>query len=524
MKLTNHIKITFALLIAILPFTSCIENDVPYPRIQPNFISITAEHQLQTASIDTINRKITLFLNDSADIKNVNITSYTLTEGASIVAPQLTGSIDLSQSVNVTVKLYQEYNWVISAVQNIERYFTVSNQIGVSSFDVASRRVIAYVSTNADITKINVKTIKLGSSLSTITPNIEGSEIDFTSPVTVDVTDYGRTETWTIYVIPTESEVVTNRVDAWTKVAWVNGSAQVGNDNGVEYRLATDTEWTKVPSEWITHNGGDFTARIIHLNPNTAYVARAYSGNKYGEEIEFTTGSEVQVPNSSFDSWWKDDKVWNPWEQDGVSYWDTGNKGATTLGQSNSVPSEETVSGTGYAAKLETKFVGIGAVGKLAAGNLFSGTYVRTDGTNGILHFGREFTQRPTKLKGYLKYNCATISHSNTTMKHLIGQPDTCTVWVALADWESPFEIRTNPSNRQLFDENDPHVIAYGRLQYGESVPEYTPFEVEFNYRDTQRVPRYIVIVASASKYGDFFTGGDGSVLHVDEFSLDYDY
>ena len=157
MKLTNHIKITFALLIAILPFTSCIENDVPYPRIQPNFISITAEHQLQTASIDTINRKITLFLNDSADIKNVNITSYTLTEGASIIAPQLTGSIDLSQSVNVTVKLYQEYNWVISAVQNIERYFTVSNQIGVSSFDVASRRVIAYVSTNADITKINVK-------------------------------------------------------------------------------------------------------------------------------------------------------------------------------------------------------------------------------------------------------------------------------------------------------------------------------------------------------------------------------
>lgn len=524
MKLTNHIKITFALLIAILPFTSCIENDVPYPRIQPNFISITAEHQLQTASIDTINRKITLFLNDSADIKNVNITSYTLTEGASIVAPQLTGSIDLSQSVNVTVKLYQEYNWVISAVQNIERYFTVSNQIGVSSFDVASRRVIAYVSTNADITKVNVKSIKLGSRLSTITPNIEGSDIDFTSPVTVDVTDYGRTETWTIYVIPTESEVVTNRVDAWTKVAWVNGSAQVGNDNGVEYRLATDTEWTKVPSEWVTHNGGDFTARIIHLNPNTAYVARAYSGNKYGEEIEFTTGSEVQVPNSSFDSWWKDDKVWNPWEQDGVSYWDTGNKGATTLGQSNSVPSEETVSGTGYAAKLETKFVGIGAVGKLAAGNLFSGTYVRTDGTNGILHFGREFTQRPTKLKGYLKYNCATISHSNTTMKHLIGQPDTCTVWVALADWESPFEIRTNPSNRQLFDENDPHVIAYGRLQYGESVPEYTPFEVEFNYRDTQRAPRYIVIVASASKYGDFFTGGDGSVLHVDEFSLDYDY
>ena len=524
MKLLKNIKISIAILVASLSFASCIENDVPYPRIQPNFISITADHQSQTASIDTINRKITLFLNDSADIKNVNISSYVLTEGASIVAPQLTGSLDLSQPINVTVKLYQEYNWVISASQNIERYFNVSNQIGVSSIDVTNRRVIAYVSTNADITKINVKSIKLGSSQSTITPIIEGNDIDFSSPVSIEVSDYGRTETWTLYVVPTQSEVVTNRVDAWSQVAWVHGSAEAGSDNGVEYRLATESQWTKVPADWVSHNGGDFTARIIHLQPNTAYVARAYSGAKYGEEIDFTTGSIVQVPNSGFESWWKNDKVWNPWEENGVSYWDTGNKGATTLGQSNRVPTTETATGTGYAAMLETKFVGIGAVGKLAAGNLFTGSYVRTDGTNGILHFGREFTQRPTKLKGYLKYNCATISHSNVNMKHLIGQPDTCTVWVALADWETPFEIRTNPSNRQLFDENDPHVIAYGRLQYGETVPEYTPFEVEFNYRDTQRVPRYIVIVASASKYGDFFTGGDGSVLLVDEFELEYDY
>ena len=169
MKLLKNIKISIAILVASLSFASCIEIDVPYPRIQPNFISITADHQSQTASIDTINRKITLFLNDSADIKNVNISSYVLTEGASIVAPQLTGSLDLSQPINVTVKLYQEYNWVISASQNIERYFNVSNQFGVSSIDVTNRRVIAYVSTNADITKINVKSIKLGSSINNYT-------------------------------------------------------------------------------------------------------------------------------------------------------------------------------------------------------------------------------------------------------------------------------------------------------------------------------------------------------------------
>jgi hypothetical protein len=31
-------------------------------------------------------------------------------------------------------------------------------------------------------------------------------------------------------------------------------------------------------------------------------------------------------------------------------------------------------------------------------------------------------------------------------------------------------------------------------------------------------------LVASASKYGDYFTGGEGSLLTIDEFEFDYDY
>ena len=37
------------------------------------------------------------------------------------------------------------------------------------------------------------------------------------------------------------------------------------------------------------------------------------------------------------------------------------------------------------------------------------------------------------------------------------------------------------------------------------------------------RTPKYIVLVAAASKYGDYFSGGVGRVLYVDEFSLVYD-
>jgi len=66
--------------------------------------------------------------------------------------------------------------------------------------------------------------------------------------------------------------------------------------------------------------------------------------------------------------------------------------------------------------------------------------------------------------------------------------------------------------------------VAYGKYQSGQSIPEYVPFEIELNYTSTSRVPKYILIVGSASKYGDYFTGGAGSVLCLDDLELIYDY
>ena len=36
------------------------------------------------------------------------------------------------------------------------------------------------------------------------------------------------------------------------------------------------------------------------------------------------------------------------------------------------------------------------------------------------------------------------------------------------------------------------------------------------------RAPKYIIVVASASKYGDYFIGGVGSTLWLDEMELIY--
>ena len=49
----------------------------------------------------------------------------------------------------------------------------------------------------------------------------------------------------------------------------------------------------------------------------------------------------------------------------------------------------------------------------------------------------------------------------------------------------------------------------------------YEKFSIEIEYRNS-RTPRYLVIVAASSRLGDYFTGGDGSTLYLDEFKFNY--
>lgn len=502
----------------------CIKNDIPYPRIQPNFTEFDAKGLLKPAEIDSASRMITLEFDETVDMRAVDVTSYKLSPGASIVTGGFEKPINLTKYHITTLHLYQDWDWVIQGSQSIERYFTVENQVGPTIIDLTGRRVIVSLSSKRFLKAVKVLTMKLGPEGSTVTPNLEGETVNLTKPIEVTVESFGEKKVWTIIGEVTTSTVTTVSADAWTQVAWVYGTAMAGRENGVEYRIKGAADWKRAPKEWVTDNGGSFYARLVNLNPLTEYEARAYSEADYGAVVSFTTGGVVQVPNTNLDEWNQVGRVWNPWPAGGTPFWDTGNKGAATLGESNTVPTDITSSGTGKAAMLQTKFIGIGMIGKLAAGNIFVGQYLRTEGTNGVLELGRPFTERPTKLRGYLKYTSAPISHVSSELSYMKGRPDTCSVWIALIDSAEPFEVRTNPANRHLFDPKGKEVIAYGSFQSGQSIPEYVPFEVELNYASTSRRPKYILITASASKYGDFFTGGAGSVLYIDDLQLQYDY
>lgn len=524
-----HLKnIVFNTLVALLLLSTagCIKNDLPYPHIQQDILSIAAEGESSPASINTKELTAVLQLGEEVNPKHVKFTDFTYTQGAECSKNLLEGTYDLTQPIQVTLSLYQNYVWTITAEQHIERYLTIAGQIGETAIDVTGKRIVLYMPKTTDLHALTLSSIKLGpAGKTTMVPDLKkGDTIDYSGPMQIKVKYFDNTEVWTLYIDRSEALVTTTQADAWVNVLWVYGTAPEDAVNGFQYREASSDKWIDADPASVQHNGGSFSVCIPHVSAMTEYVVRAVSDNNTGNEIRVKTGAAIDLPNASFDAWWKNGKVWCPWAEGMSPWWDTGNTGASTLGQSNVTPSENTPSGTGLSAMLETRFVGIGAIGKLAAGSIYAGTFVKVDGTNGILDFGHKWDVCPTKIKGYYNYSSEPIDYASAELKHLMGRPDSCQMWVALADMDAPWQIRTNPKNRQLFDQNDPRVIAYGEITSAENTNGWKPFEITLNYKSTSRKPTYLLVVFAASKYGDYFTGGTGTVLYIDDLSIHYDY
>ncbi len=523
---TKYFPILLLALCILLPLSGCIHNDIPYPRIPQDITAIAAEGESSPASIDADNYQVTLYLDETTDPKKVRFTQFEYTEGATPSCNLLEGEYDLSKPLRVTLSLYQDYQWVITATQEIERYFNIRGQVGQSVIDPVGHRVIVRVPMTADLKNLYITGAKLGpKDITTTVPELTPGYYDIDKPLKVSVTYFGETSEWTVYVERTRALVTLNQVDAWAQVIWAYADGQTGADNRFQYRKSGDADWIDVPDDWVTHDGGSFSARIIHLTPLTKYEVRALSDDSASGEVEVETESTMILPDGSFDQWWlENNKIWNPWNQDGIQYWDTGNRGAATLGQSNVTPSDHTPDGQGKAAKLETRFVGIGVIGKLAAGSIYTGKFMKVDGTNGILNFGQPWTARPTRFRGYYQYTSAPINYASNDFKHLLNQPDSCHIYVLLTDWTAPFEIRTNPNNQHLLDFDSPSIIAYGGITTSQSSSDYIEFDIPLQYRATNRRPTYVLVCAAASKYGDYFTGGTGSTLYIDQLSFEYDY
>lgn len=563
---------------AILFFVAAcdIKDDLPYPIVYGQIAAFEVEGQCGedggttfSTAIDKEARTVTLFVNDTVDLAKLRITKILVsgmtynpdvdyTDSPEILPdstrclnfklfPQQSFSsvgngkdtrVDFTKPVNFVIRTYQDYVWTVTVKQIVEREIEVENQVGKAVIDPYLCNAIVYVNRTQSLQALKVKKFSLGGKSGFVNPDpTKEDTFDFSDLRHFSVTTgWGERKLWHVTVYHTDAKVQTTaKAFARNHSVTISGEKPNGIDPVIEYKGQNEATWKKLPQSEIQVSSTAYSATIEGLTPSTTYQYKVTAGESAIDVQEFMTVALQDLPNASFDEWSVDAanaKLFYPWADGASSFWDTGNRGATTVGNSNSVPTEDTSIGSGKAAYLESKWIVI----KFAAGNIFTGAYLKTDGTNGVLGFGRPFTAFPNRLTFDYKYKSVEINKSgDDSMKYLIGRPDSCNIYVALWHVEDgqyeefqgekyPLVLRTKPGVEQnLFSANDSRVIAYGQFTQGRTVDSWTSETIDIKYKRTDVAPTHILVVASSSKYGDYFVGGVGSTLVLDNMKLVYE-
>lgn len=308
--------------------------------------------------------------------------------------------------------------------------------------------------------------------------------------------------------------------------------------------------FSKNGSDWTIVNAnrdseGVYSAVLTGLTPNVDYLYRLVINEEViGEAKTFHTATAPQLPNYGFEttsnaesSKWT--SFYDPASSDlslQTKFWDSGSSAsAGMLGASYAICYSDTdvpagASGSTRSARLQS----LGAAGKLAAGNLFTGSFAGLDGLNGKVNFGRPWTSRPTAVRFWYKYNGGKVDKTASGCPLTTNDYDRFQIKVALGTWgaktyggtkESPVQVNTNNTSTFWNYPDLPETIAYGDLiETGNgSTSAWKQVTIALEYKDLTATPSHIVVSGAASQYGDYFAGSTSSALWIDEFELIYE-
>lgn len=361
----------------------------------------------------------------------------------------------------------------------------------------------------------------------------------------VDVDDRVRTETINIVVSSNTVETLeVNDYDVWAKRATLRGRKmdELKGQVKFRYRIKGTTDWSYSGYASIDDEN-IYSIEITGLEPNSTYEYQIEDdGNPSNNTqlIEFTTEDDFQPENAGFEYTSKPKKAILIYGDGQSMWWDSGNGGSSTLGVNVTTPDTSIKHSGNQSLLLSSQFVGVVSLGKFAAGNVFTGKFIDKDGTDGILGWGRPCTSRPTAMKLWVRYTPGTVDYESSG--HISkGEIDKGHIYVAVGDWEGmtqgaekwPFVVKTKNAS-SLFSTEKGTYSGDGIIGYGEKVfdskyedngglKELTiPLDYE-TYGGNSRKPTSIIIVASASKYGDYFAGSTSSQMWLDDIELIYE-
>ncbi len=307
-------------------------------------------------------------------------------------------------------------------------------------------------------------------------------------------------------------------------------------------KIDSETYVAKVEPKWVTTTnevGG--VAYQLDVNSgvlaNTAYEAKAVIGGVEKEAVAvFTVAVDQTIPYGDFeDSTLSCFSIANQ----ETAFWGSGNNNYMNISKLKNLCTQQQFAGQGgsYCARMHSE----SAAGILAAGNLFSGTFVKPS-TQGTVSFGKpyEWKARPTALR--FKYYASKIGSVNMTKYKdasgndpiAKGSQDKARIYVAIIDWSALHEVSSGLSTPTgMWDPAAQTSVAEGAIigyasfwiNATSTGDQMITVDVPFYYYDKVTKPSKsyaIAVSCSANAYGDYMCGCDSNEVYVDDFEWVY--
>ena len=391
---------------------------------------------------------------------------------------------------------------------------------------------------------------------------IKDGDLDFT--LMVDYTTDNIDDT--IVFVPVKTGLLpSSPFEVWAGHADVHATVDANENAGAKVQFAyrsNGAEWVYADGEFAAD--GSFNATLRNLTPSTSYEYALVINDEFiGESKSFTTEAAPALPNASFEyvslvSGQKYYKFYDPdcgVEGANTKFWASGNSDEESKGSIKpgsmaqiTVPdTEDYYTGDGGKQSVRAQSLEVLST-KLAAGNLFTGQFVETVGTNGgKVNFGRPWTSRPTAIKFWAKYTTGKIDYTSSSISLTKNDYDRAQIKVAFGTWEpkkyggtaeSPVLVNTTQPNTFVDFYNDAKggTVANGDVVIyrdgydinkagvtAEATDQWREYIIPINYQKGNVYPTHIIISCSASQYGDYFVGSTSSRLWLDAFELIYE-
>lgn len=469
-------------------------------------------------------------------------------------ALNLDGKTTLEQASGADVKVNVAGSSVLQQVQLASDKFLEFLGVNESSYDLVNLTDAQKTTLSEGGILVNTKEESKGYALEfTLSADLirkyTANEGTYSISLTaIDANGKMRIANWKIIVSNATVQIESIPVyETWATKATLYGSIVDGREpQGIltfRYRKVDgDNEWKSVDA--IRDGQSVKSVIIAGLTPGTTYEYQLLDGDLPSASSTFTTEKAVQLPNSGFEEWSGSVPTYIASSSSESSiFWDSGNHGSKTAKVDITVADGSIKHGGRYSAKLTSTKAEVFGIGQFAAGNLFAGRYLKTamDGFkgNGVLGWGRPFNVRPSAIRVFVKFRPKTVTNPLPDKGLNSGDTDQGIIYAAVGDWTgtggqyiSGYEWAVvaqtdfnHPEKTITFNPADEKIIAYGERVFTSDVGSDTEMEeiiIPLDYRSYDRVPNYIVIVASSSRFGDYFGGAVGSIMWLDDIELVY--